>query len=73
MDHRNYFYWKIKFDSDFRQPWKLEEVQKVRYSLIQKVIKKYNGKHVKKELLLRKCHVRFILHFTLAAEGYIYE
>ena len=26
-----------------------------------------------KKLLLKKCHVRFILHFALAFEGYIWE
>ena len=29
-------------------------------------------KHVTKKLLLRKRHVRFTLHFALAAEGYIW-
>ena len=34
---------------------------------------KYSGKHVTKTLILKKCHARFILHFVLAAEGYIWE
>ena len=53
------------------QTWKLEKVQKLGYS--QKAIKKYSEKRVTKKLLLRKCHVRFILHFALAAEAYIWE
>ena len=36
------------------------------------MIKKYYGKHVTKKLLLRKCYIRFIVHFTLAAEGYMW-
>ena len=37
-----------------------------------KVNKNYAGKHVTKKLLLKKCHVRFIFHFHLAAEDYIW-
>ena len=35
------------------------------------MIEKYCGKHVTKKLLLRKCHVRFILRSALAAGGYV--
>ena len=35
------------------------------------MIKKYWEKHATKKLLPKKSHVRFILHFILAAEGYI--
>ena len=31
------------------------------------------GNMLQKKLLLQKCHVRFILHFVLASEGYIWE
>ena len=36
-------------------------------------MKKYSGKHVTKKILLKKCHVRFILYFALVSEGHMWE
>ena len=67
----------------FPIPWRLEFKFEVKLEKskskscgilkIENVIKKYFGKHVTKKLLLKKCHVRFILHLALASDGYIWE
>ena len=53
--------------------WKFEKTEGWGIVKFKKWSKNIAENMLEKKLLLRKCHVRFIHHFALAAEGYIWD